>query len=1421
MSRFPPLKILMFVHLIVFYFNIDLYLTVATSSSTDFQHVVYIDSINGDDSQACLVANSTSPSLACLSLSWALQTSARANYMVYMLTAGTHYLDASIEPFESVDRVEFVGSGSTYHNTTINCTATEHAGLSFNHSTNILFANLSFVGCSNKVEIHSVWFGSHAALFFSNCINVTMVSVRVGQTPNATGVVMIDTIGNVYITHSLFDENGWRGVHIQLRSNNKQSALHTTVITYTIHNTIFTNNSALNHHLNFNANKNSNSCVLLRRSHTRYIFGGGMSLVIQEVSGVTFAISDSMFSHNKAVCGAGLFVAFEYKAIDNSIRLYRTTFKRNHCPSDHTVSFGGGIRVEHLVDSMNETISSSNKMYIDNCSISKNTAFSGGGLSIHPIAQEAGYNSVLLQLEISGSEFRRNKAEVGAAVEVTLFLFGMGGRLPNIAISNSTFVWNKITFHSTPPYQIGIGAVYTNKVPISFRRNILFESNKGSALAVAGTHVDFSRCAATFYNNSGISGGGLALLGAAGITIDENTSVNFTRNHASVYGGALYNVYIEKENLVAYSNCFVRHREPFKHPQKWNATFYFKNNYAIVSGQSIYSTSILPCALVDESWSVDNNTLCLDNWLYYQNDAEVNCSIEISTEAGYIGFPNKPKVRVAPGEVFQLDLEILDDLGKSVSKQTVFTAHTTMTSENASVDPRYNYISSQELAVNGEVGTNSTVRLSTTGQRSWHVHLDVELSDCPPGFSISPSTNSTTSSSSHCTCSETGNRFKGTVKCNRALSQSYLLNGYWMGKLENDSNSARNSEYVVSLCPPGYCNKDKKTHLEIPRDNLTLLDEVMCGKGHNRTGILCGRCQDNYGPAVNSDTFQCVKCERENIAAYAAQYVFSVYLPLFILFTCIVIFNVRLTTGPANAFIFYSQIVSSNFNLNADGHIPWDHFTNSPEALTKAYQAPYGLFNLEFIENFLHPFCLGSRLSALDILQLEYIVAASPLIMIIIVLICFKLRRCCQACVKAAPEQVTTTTKTLLVRLRSGESLLHVFAAFVLLSYTKFGLTSSYILNVNPVFNAGGTSVGHKRVYYAGHYSLSESEYIFRYCIPSYIVFIAIAIPPLFLFGYPLIWFEKCLVRIPCLWKLYPADKVQILLDTFQGCYKDKMRFFAGMYFLFRFVINISYILTNDWTQRFMVQQIVCIIFVIIIALCRPYRDEKWIFNYVDLLIFANLGIINTLSLYLYNYTQSNPGRDVPTTAFTLQYILVFLPLLYMITYVVWSLLKRYRKNCPKRLIPKFSFIRKKVRSHSESVLDEQSTDFDVQESIGPSLSRPRASTWSEVRIDESTEYSDTRNDDEILFVRARAPNTYKPTSSSTKNDMPNITPATKVLSQDTTTKQKTSDVSRDSGLHTSGQSCTDSVRLLTPLVNDDHDSPAQVMVNNNYGSTI
>ena len=74
--------------------------------------------------------------------------------------------------------------------------------------------------------------------------------------------------------------------------------------------------------------------------------------------------------------------------------------------------------------------------------------------------------------------------------------------------------------------------------------------------------------------------------------------------------------------------------------------------------------------------------------------------------------------------------------------------------------------------------------------------------------------------------------------------------------------------------------------------------------------------------------------------------------------------------------------------------------------------------------------------------------------------------------------------------------------AFHLLSYTKFSLTSSYILEKQNLIAEDG-SYTDTRVYYAGQLDVHDSTYITYYNIPSVVVFALVCIIPIMLLVYP------------------------------------------------------------------------------------------------------------------------------------------------------------------------------------------------------------------------------------------------------------------------------------------------------------------------------
>jgi hypothetical protein len=575
----------------------------------------------------------------------------------------------------------------------------------------------------------------------------------------------------------------------------------------------------------------------------------------------------------------------------------------------------------------------------------------------------------------------------------------------------------------------------------------------------------------------------------------------------------------------------------------------------------------------------------------------------------------------------------------------------------AKVDPAYSYVSQDKLKVlqYQRNGTNATIYLDTVGDRSWRIELNITLLDCPPGLLPTPTACNGSDSNKSCIvceCREVAN-YKDYVRCNTASNAS-LTGGYWMGVLPGEE--CYNETCVVAAqCPPGFCRTDGTEFIALPHSGL---NEHICGP-QNRTGEVCGECAEGYGPALNSETYDCVICNvsTHHLALHATYYVLAVYVPLFVLFLALIVFKIKLTTGSANAFILYSQVISSTFDIDGDDKIPLSSVIPNVNRYLIAYKFPYGIFNLEFFETFIPSkyLCLGTGLNVLDILLLDYIVAFFPLLMIVAVMFVYKVRNCCSRCVRRG----LVRSGYVQLRFRIGsvsDALLPAFASFVLLSYTKFSLTSSYISVTQKLYDAGGNAVGRDRVYYAGHYSVDDMKYVLFYQIPSILIFLTfVAIPPLLLLDYPLKFCEKWIFRkLPWLKYRYPQDKIHIILDTFQGCYKNKWRCFAGLYFIFRLVINVTYIYSNTLLQ-FALQGIYCMVFSLLVAYFKPYKKEFHLFNYVDSIIFLNLGIINQISFYLYAYTRT--GSSLPVSAFAVQYILVFLPLVYMVAYIVWSIL--------------------------------------------------------------------------------------------------------------------------------------------------------------------
>ena len=1254
-----------------------------------------------------------------------------------------------VYPFSGLTDIAITGNASNSSCVKILC-FTENAGLSFNAVANVALQNLTISRCSALQNSTSRNFSSpnfslsrtRVAVYFNDCENLAMDGVEVSNSPGATGVLIYNTNGTNRFVNCNFSENvgnsedtypGGGGMYVEFSYclPGLSSCENGSMDNYTDRNknSLYSFDQCTFSHNDAQTGMTNSAPAFLvpfREDHVAFGRGGGLSIYLNaNAAGNTFIVTRCKFSDNRAKYGAGMFLEFHDNSTGNSLVVNGTThFTDNTC--DEVA--GGGMRVAHYVFSTGDT-TDGNTVQLSCVDFSNNSAGSGGGLSISPSLQSSP-ESQLFSVVLEYVNFVSNHAPYGAALRIDLFGLIVAGGKPNIVITNCFFFDNSVFAPVyTQPVEVGLGAVYVSDVYL-YMGNSTFLFNSGTALVLVASGVYFTGKTG-FTLNNGINGGAIALFGSSRIIIDRGIQLDFEGNWASNRGGAIFNEYADKSDYKNTPQCFIVHTDPFICPDDWGAVFQFIGNRDSQGLNAIYSTSILPCAISGgTSQEQVRQILCWNNWTY---NGTKNCSDHIRTGPGYIreervthysplrSTEQEDKVYISAysGQYIPLYYVAYDDLNHTLPVPYMATINRTNYT-TAKLDPYYTYVTQNTLKVYQYEGTRVTVNLDEVGDRAWHIEVNIELGSCPPGLlPINISCDSADSEKLCITCQcSTGANYRETAHCNTNYSAT-LISDCWMGERPGTTSSTNNvTEYVTGFCPSGFCWLSEAEFSPIPEQDL---DSRVC-RSQRRTGVLCGECTENHGVALNSETYECVLCNvsSHQLGLHATYYVLSVYVPLFLLFLAIIVFNIKLTTGPANAFILFSQVISSTFDINRTVRL--DTVIPNVDAYLKTQKFIYGVSNLEFFEQFIpaRHLCLGTSLNVLDILLLDYIVAFTPLLMILVVVLVYKTDCCCKrgSHRRSTLQKGARWLKTGKVKIK--DAVLPAFASFILLSYTKFCLISSYLTVSQPLYNSEGHSGDTKRVFYAGQFCITDGKYLLFYMTPAVLVFLTIvAVPPLLLFDYPLRIFEKIIGKINCLQRYYPKAKIHVLLDTFQGCYKDRYRWFAGLYFLFRLAININYTF-SDLYQQYLLQGIFCITMALLVAYLKPYRNKFHVFNYVDSLVFFNLAVVNQINFYTIAFTRQ--GRDPPVGAFAVQYILVFLPLVYMVAYVMWRLLP----------IPR---VRTRVREWLESRRQAHQMENLIQN-----------------RTDETSEASD---DDNVDWERARALNRYKPLRS---RETPSVT---------------------------------------------------------------
>ena len=515
----------------------------------------------------------------------------------------------------------------------------------------------------------------------------------------------------------------------------------------------------------------------------------------------------------------------------------------------------------------------------------------------------------------------------------------------------------------------------------------------------------------------------------------------------------------------------------------------------------------------------------------------------------------------------------------------------------------------------------------------------------------------------NCIC---GILFEEAIKCDLNSNRSMLRSDYCM-TYDEDYNST-----VAGTCPYNDHTPDfEHVYRKLPR-NVSDLNEFMCGD-LNRTGLLCSHCKPGLGPAVLFSTMECLECLNSCIG-----WLLSILLAVFpttVLFLVVVLCEIRLSTAPLNAFVFIAQALVSMVNIHPYSYIARD---SKPENyITKALLTAYGIFNLDFFYYIIPPFCVSSKLTIVQALSLQYIVAFFPLFLVIASYTCIQLhaRGCRVLFYLWRPlEKCCIGIKTRW-NIDPATSLVHAFASFLLLSYSKILFVSCILLHPTSISNSTSSSVGKLVVYYNASVPFFSTEHL-PFIIFSISVLAIFNVLPLLIFLlYPTRIFQHCLGYC----NLRFQHVLHTFMDVFQGYYKDgtagtpDWRCFSALYLIFRIVVITTHLFPGDYKNliRFLCLATASLMF----GLLRPYK-EKWV-NFWDSLVFFLFMVGEVAALY-----------DHYKTTISLSYALVVVPFLYICIYTVGKML--FRTGIMHRCALLCKFSSDKVQSDLVSMSEEK-----------------------------------------------------------------------------------------------------------------------------------
>ena len=681
--------------------------------------------------------------------------------------------------------------------------------------------------------------------------------------------------------------------------------------------------------------------------------------------------------------------------------------------------------------------------------------------------------------------------------------------------------------------------------------SIHFINNMGTALHISMCMVEF-HFYVLFENNTANTGGALFLEQGTQIYFEygSNNVLLFVNNIATQYGGAIY---IDLP-CIRTTDGITFHSYA---GEIFNISFI--KNKAVITGNSIYFN-------IHENCKIDTNASSVNSLLHYpykfHYTEPLGKSIITSPHSLMLYFPDHDGSHIGNNKFL---------IGNKILGKAITFAGNVLDYCNNSAQPTQFYVQ----CVNGcgdytladdrlLVDNVSLLSITVYGHRIVKpLNITLELTSLLASFNQQFSLQLIIElqqcfsgyyynlNFNQCVCYN----YKDIVQCYDDYNE--IKRGYWFGTVSDTFKP------TVSLCPSRYCDFGK--HRKETRQGYCIIPPRLDDQcSSHRTGVACGECKSGYTLAYDSP--DCINTDKCSAGMTILVIVLTIlyWIAIVAVVFGLMYFQFQISSGYAYGIIYYYSIVDILLD-------------NNPYISDAVFQVITVLSSFaKLTPQLFGQLCLVKGLSGIDQQFIHYSHAlAVSLILLAIVLI---------------------TKYYYRLALYVRRCIIRIICLLLLLSYTSLASTSLQLLRVVHYPGYDGLYV-----YLSPDMKYFSKQHAFYGVVALLCGAIIVIGLPLFLLLEPLIlnrWFNFI--------------RIKPLLDQFQGCYKDKHRWFASYYLFCRqVIILIVYFGNVDYYEMLYYLQTACVVIAMFHMWVQPYVND-FLNAFDGVILLALVLMVNT-----------------------------------------------------------------------------------------------------------------------------------------------------------------------------------------------------------------